>query len=347
MSWSMRLCRMSCFAGCRCVCRLFGCGRFLCGRSDVLRSFLRQRRRSFRLFRRRSSLDRLRLFGGMSGGLGSLCGMRCRLLDLRGRNNNGGRACHALGRNHPRDVRRLFRSGRGSGSSRLFCGSRGLNHDGLRRSDRLRRFDRRLCGRTCRGRMRSMFLQRRDGLQYIARLGNLRQVDLGLRLIGNLGRLGRVSALPGVVLLDLLRLVFFDGTGMCLLFGDADLRQHFENLFAFDFQLSSQIVDSNLHPPFSVLRCPANPFKPSCQPRGRYCGTQGPASYCSVLSRTEQLLLFLWWNVVFVRMLAVSSNLGFIRRRRVFHALDDFRFIILSGLFQFANTFRSFLGNVR
>jgi hypothetical protein len=35
-----------------------------------------------------------------------------------------------------------------------------------------------------------------------------------------------------------------------LLLRDADLDQDVEDLFAFHFQLASQIVDSNLHPPF-------------------------------------------------------------------------------------------------
>jgi hypothetical protein len=30
---------------------------------------------------------------------------------------------------------------------------------------------------------------------------------------------------------------------------DADLEKHVENLFAFHFQLASQIINSNLHPP--------------------------------------------------------------------------------------------------
>jgi hypothetical protein len=38
---------------------------------------------------------------------------------------------------------------------------------------------------------------------------------------------------------------------MRLLFRNADERQYIENRFTFDFQLPSQIVDSNLaHPPF-------------------------------------------------------------------------------------------------
>jgi hypothetical protein len=32
------------------------------------------------------------------------------------------------------------------------------------------------------------------------------------------------------------------------LFGDTDFRQHVKNGFALDFQLTGQIIDSNLHP---------------------------------------------------------------------------------------------------
>jgi hypothetical protein len=60
--------------------------------------------------------------------------------------------------------------------------------------------------------------------------------------------------------------VFFNGTGMGLLLGDADCRQSIENDLAFDFQLSGQIVDSNLtHPPFLSSDCSA---KSSYQPHG-------------------------------------------------------------------------------
>jgi len=44
--------------------------------------------------------------------------------------------------------------------------------------------------------------------------------------------------------------VLFERTGMGLLLGDTDFLQHIENRFAFDFQFSGQVVNSNLtHPP--------------------------------------------------------------------------------------------------
>ena len=45
----------------------------------------------------------------------------------------------------------------------------------------------------------------------------------------------------------------FHGAGMGLLLRDANLDKHVEDLFAFYFQLASQIVNSNLHPPFISL----------------------------------------------------------------------------------------------
>ena len=48
----------------------------------------------------------------------------------------------------------------------------------------------------------------------------------------------------------LLGFVLFERAGMRFLLGDADRFERIENGFAFDFQLSGQIVDSNLtHPP--------------------------------------------------------------------------------------------------
>ncbi len=56
----------------------------------------------------------------------------------------------------------------------------------------------------------------------------------------------------GKVLPHILRFVRFDGTGVGLLFGDANGGKEIEDFLALDFQLPGQIVDSNLrlHPPF-------------------------------------------------------------------------------------------------
>src|SRR6202162_3938104 len=64
----------------------------------------------------------------------------------------------------------------------------------------------------------------------------------------------------------LIRFMVFERTGMALLLGDSDFRKHIENGLALDFQLSCQIVDSNLaHPPFRPPDCSA---KSSYQPHG-------------------------------------------------------------------------------
>src|ERR1700691_4547643 len=48
--------------------------------------------------------------------------------------------------------------------------------------------------------------------------------------------------------------VIFNGTGMGLLLGDPDFKQHVENRLALDFQFSGQIVNSNLAHPLCFLR---------------------------------------------------------------------------------------------
>jgi hypothetical protein len=93
-------------------------------------------------------------------------------------------------------------------------------------------------------------------LQHVTRLGNMREVELGLDLVDakpsgpRLLPSGR-RPVRGKVLPHLLRFVRFDGTGMGLLLADANRGQEIENLLALDFQLPGQIVDSNLrlHPP--------------------------------------------------------------------------------------------------
>ncbi len=100
-----------------------------------------------------------------------------------------------------------------------------------------------------------------DGLQDIAGLGYMRKIDLGLDFIwldaagagafaGHLRFTGRAEMCA-----YLCCFVFFDGTGMCLLLSHPHRNQCVENGLAFDFQLSSQIVDSNLaHPPYFSSR---------------------------------------------------------------------------------------------
>jgi glyoxylase-like metal-dependent hydrolase (beta-lactamase superfamily II) len=75
---------------------------------------------------------------------------------------------------------------------------------------------------------------------------------------------------------------------MALLLGDSDFGKHIENGLTFDFQLSCQIVDSNLaHPPFRPPDCSA---KSSYQPHG--VSFQVRAAAC-VSARESHLLLLL------------------------------------------------------
>jgi hypothetical protein len=103
-----------------------------------------------------------------------------------------------------------------------------------------------------------------DRLQDIARLGNMRKIDLGLDFVsispaGPRGSARGLGFAGGAeVCAHLHRLVLFKGTGMSLLLRDPNLWKYVENRFAFDFQLPCQIVDSNLaHPPFLSPRLSA------------------------------------------------------------------------------------------
>jgi hypothetical protein len=55
------------------------------------------------------------------------------------------------------------------------------------------------------------------------------------------------------ILAYLFGFIGLNGAGVGLFLRDADLEKHVKDLFAFYFQLASQIVNSNLHPPFISL----------------------------------------------------------------------------------------------
>jgi hypothetical protein len=95
-----------------------------------------------------------------------------------------------------------------------------------------------------------------DGAEHVARLGYVREINLGAEFVipgaGVPGLFsGRRLGVGGKVLPDLLRLVRLNRTGMGLLLGDADGGEHIQDFLALDFQLSGEIVNSNLrlHPP--------------------------------------------------------------------------------------------------
>jgi hypothetical protein len=115
----------------------------------------------------------------------------------------------------------------------------------------------------------------RDRLQHVSRLGNVRQIDLGLKCFHiTLGtaprrldrRLG--LGLGAKMRADLLCFVHLDGTGMGLFLGDADQRKNIQDGFALDFQFPGQVIDTNLlHSAFYCLRFVLS-VKSSFQPHG-------------------------------------------------------------------------------
>ncbi len=136
---------------------------------------------------------------------------------------------------------------RGRDRNFFFCFNRRLNFDGLCRR-RLRHRARR--------RMFGCFLLLRDGAQHVAWTRNMRQIDLGFDLVFGVRRRGTRSSCRGgsafgagaKMLADQFGFVFLQRTRVRLLLRDTHRGQHVKNLFALDFQLTGQIIDSNLHP---------------------------------------------------------------------------------------------------
>jgi len=123
--------------------------------------------------------------------------------------------------------------------------SRGLGRNGRRRRNRGARRRRRDRTRRCSRLSHAL----RDRLQHIARLGDVREIDLRLELVAP-GRWTRGTGGCALALLEIflhaLGFVFFDRAGVRFLFGDADLGENFEDLSALDLEFSRQIVNSNL-----------------------------------------------------------------------------------------------------
>jgi len=103
---------------------------------------------------------------------------------------------------------------------------------------------------------RALLLLLGNQIEHISRLGDMRQVNLGLDLIrfarGTRRTAGRARLIRRPeVSPQFLRFVILHGTGMRLLLGDPNFGQHIEDRLALDLEFSGQIVDSNLtHPPF-------------------------------------------------------------------------------------------------
>ena len=97
-----------------------------------------------------------------------------------------------------------------------------------------------------------------DGAQHVSGTRNMREVDLGLevffamdRACGRLGGTGRGIGTATEMLPYQIRFVVFQRTGVRFFLRDAHRGQHVKNFPALDFQLTGQIVDSNLTHPLS------------------------------------------------------------------------------------------------
>ncbi len=180
------------------------------------------------------------------------------------RDNDGGRwARHRLRRNETRRrLGRLRRSHR-----RCTCNRGDGFRNGRRGTDSRRRSDGLpWSGGSGQGRRSAWSCSRRlggplrDRLQHIAGLGDVRQVKLGLEFVRCCARRGASSTGFGVlrkVLLDLLRFIHFDGTGVRLLFGYADLDESVEDHLALYLEFPCQVINSNLlHSALSPPYCP-------------------------------------------------------------------------------------------
>ena len=91
----------------------------------------------------------------------------------------------------------------------------------------------------------------------------MREVDLGLDSFfavsgtRSLRRTGRHLGAAAEMSPHQFRFVIFQRTGVRLLLRNAHRGQHVKNFFALDFQLTGQIIDSNLtHPPSFPLLVP-------------------------------------------------------------------------------------------
>jgi hypothetical protein len=92
-----------------------------------------------------------------------------------------------------------------------------------------------------------------NGLQRVAGLGDVGQVDLRLYPLRRARTDARAAARPKAALkmsAHLLRLVILNRTGVGLALTQAEFSQYVKNLLALDFHLAREIVNSNLaHPP--------------------------------------------------------------------------------------------------
>jgi hypothetical protein len=111
--------------------------------------------------------------------------------------------------------------------------------------------------------MLNCFLLLRDRAQHVSRPRDMRKVDLGLNAFvavrgtrSSRRTRRRVEAAPEMSPHQF-RFVIFQRTGVRFFLRDAHRGQRIKNFPALDFQLTGQIVDSNLtHPPSFPLLVP-------------------------------------------------------------------------------------------
>jgi hypothetical protein len=97
-----------------------------------------------------------------------------------------------------------------------------------------------------------LLLFRQNGLQRVAGFGNVGKIHLWLDSL-RCARLGAAAARSVAALkysAHLFGLIVFNRAGVSFAITQAELSQNIKNLFALDFHLAREIVDSNLaHPP--------------------------------------------------------------------------------------------------
>ena len=109
-----------------------------------------------------------------------------------------------------------------------------------------------------------LLLLLQDGLQHIARFGDVRQIDLGLgRSFG--ARSARCSGLAALqICAHTISLVILKRAGVRFLLGDSYSIENIKNRLALDFQFTRQIIDSNFTHP-SLCPCFPSPLASHCE----------------------------------------------------------------------------------
>jgi hypothetical protein len=98
---------------------------------------------------------------------------------------------------------------------------------------------------------------RENGFERVSGLGDLREINLGLKALGCTRRTCRGTRPAAKMGADLFRFVVFNGAGVGhFRVTKAHLCQQIQNLPALDLYFACQIVDSNLtHPPLFDVCC--------------------------------------------------------------------------------------------